>query len=62
MIYTLLTQKMFQTSPVYAKKSEISAACLREKLKELKETDILVNIPSYSNARTIGHVVRETKK
>jgi hypothetical protein len=44
------------------KKSEISEADLREKLKELKETDILVGLPSYSNARTIGHVVREKKK
>ena len=27
-------------------------------LEEIKETDILVGIPSYNNARTIGHVVR----
>jgi glycosyltransferase involved in cell wall biosynthesis len=40
------------------KKSEILTADLQKKLKELKETDILVGIPSYNNARTIGHVVR----
>jgi len=28
------------------------------KLEEMKETDILIGIPSYNNARTIGHVVR----
>jgi glycosyltransferase involved in cell wall biosynthesis len=38
--------------------SEILTADLREKLKELKDADILVGIPSYNNARTIGHVVR----
>ena len=27
-------------------------------LEEIKEADILVGIPSYNNARTIGHVVR----
>jgi glycosyltransferase involved in cell wall biosynthesis len=27
-------------------------------LKEIKEADILVGIPSYNNSRTIGHVVR----
>jgi len=31
---------------------------IREKLEEIKEADILVGIPSYNNARTIGHVVR----
>lgn len=35
---------------------------LREEIKEyinrIKETDILVGIPSYNNARTIGHVVK----
>jgi glycosyltransferase involved in cell wall biosynthesis len=40
------------------KNSEILTADLREKLKELKDADILVGIPSYNNARTIGHVVR----
>ncbi|MFB3886714.1 MAG: glycosyltransferase [Thermodesulfobacteriota bacterium] len=30
----------------------------QEKLDEIKETDILIGIPSYNNARTIGHVVR----
>jgi glycosyltransferase involved in cell wall biosynthesis len=40
------------------KNSELLRADLRKKLKELKEIDILVGIPSYNNARTIGHVVR----
>lgn len=40
------------------KNSEILTADLREKLKELKDADILLGIPSYNNARTIGHVVR----
>jgi glycosyltransferase involved in cell wall biosynthesis len=40
------------------KKSEILTADLQKKLKEFKETDILIGIPSYNNARTIGHVVR----
>jgi glycosyltransferase involved in cell wall biosynthesis len=40
------------------KKSEILTADPQKKLKELKETDILVGIPSFNNARTIGHVVR----
>jgi glycosyltransferase involved in cell wall biosynthesis len=31
---------------------------LPNQLKEIKETDILVGIPSYNNVRTIGHVVR----
>lgn len=31
---------------------------ITEKLEDLKEADILVGIPSYNNARTIGHVVR----
>ncbi len=31
---------------------------VREKLKDIKEADILVGIPSYNNARTIGHVVK----
>jgi glycosyltransferase involved in cell wall biosynthesis len=30
----------------------------QNQLEEIKETDILVGIPSYNNARTIGHVVR----
>jgi glycosyltransferase involved in cell wall biosynthesis len=29
-----------------------------QKINEIKEADILVGIPSYNNARTIGHVVR----
>lgn len=29
-----------------------------EKVSEIKNADILVGIPSYNNARTIGHVVR----
>ena len=40
------------------KKSEILAKDTQKKLEELKEVDILVGIPSYNNARTIGHVVR----
>ncbi len=31
---------------------------VQEKIEELKKADILVGIPSYNNARTIGHVVR----
>jgi len=31
---------------------------IREKIEEIKEADILIGIPSYNNARTIGHVVR----
>lgn len=31
---------------------------VREKLEDIKEADILVGIPSYNNALTIGHVVR----
>ena len=31
---------------------------LEIQLKEIKEADILIGIPSYNNARTIGHVVR----
>jgi glycosyltransferase involved in cell wall biosynthesis len=31
---------------------------VREKLEDIKKADILVGIPSYNNARTIGHVVR----
>ena len=38
--------------------SKIVTPHLRKKLKDIKETDILVGIPSYNNARTIGHVVR----
>jgi len=34
---------------------------IREKLEDIKEADILVGIPSYNNARTIGHVVRAVK-
>lgn len=30
----------------------------RAKIDGLKDVDILVGIPSYNNARTIGHVVR----
>ncbi len=30
---------------------------VRDKLEEIKEADILVGIPSYNNAGTIGHVV-----
>ncbi len=31
---------------------------LRESLSEIKKAEILVGIPSYNNAKTIGHVVR----
>jgi glycosyltransferase involved in cell wall biosynthesis len=31
---------------------------LQARLKEIAEVDLLVGIPSYNNARTIGHVVR----
>ncbi|MDH4231127.1 MAG: glycosyltransferase [Nitrospirota bacterium] len=31
---------------------------IQEKINEIKEADILVGIPSYNNARTIGHVVK----
>ncbi len=31
---------------------------VQEKMSEIKEADIIVGIPSYNNARTIGHVVR----
>lgn len=31
---------------------------IKEKIDEIKKADILVGIPSYNNANTIGHVVR----
>jgi glycosyltransferase involved in cell wall biosynthesis len=31
---------------------------IQDKINEIKEADILVGIPSYNNASTIGHVVR----
>jgi glycosyltransferase involved in cell wall biosynthesis len=31
---------------------------IQNQLEEVKEVDILIGIPSYNNARTIGHVVR----
>jgi glycosyltransferase involved in cell wall biosynthesis len=31
---------------------------IKEKLAEIKEADIIIGIPSYNNAKTIGHVVR----
>ncbi len=31
---------------------------VQQKIEELKEADILVGIPSFNNAKTIGHVVR----
>ena len=31
---------------------------IQDKIDEIKESDILVGIPSYNNSRTIGHVVR----
>jgi DNA-binding Lrp family transcriptional regulator len=41
---------------------EILTTDLLRKLKKLEESDILVGIPCYNSARTIGHVVREAKK
>ena len=29
-----------------------------QKLEKIKEADIVIGIPSYNNARTIGHVIR----
>ena len=40
------------------KKSEILTEKIQKKIAGHKEVDILVGIPSYNNARTIGHVVR----
>jgi glucosylglycerate synthase len=37
---------------------EILSPEIREKIAELGSTDIVIGIPSYNNARTIGHVVR----
>jgi len=31
---------------------------IQDKINEIKESDILIGIPSYNNSRTIGHVVR----
>src|SRR3972149_10565684 len=31
---------------------------VQEQLERIKTADILIGIPSYNNARTIGHVVR----
>ena len=36
----------------------IQKESVRERIVEIGETDILVGIPSYNNARSIGHVVR----
>ena len=38
--------------------SEILTEKIQKKIEGHKEVDILVGIPSYNNARTIGHVVR----
>ena len=35
----------------------ISREDIRDKIGEIKEADILIGIPSFNNARTIGHVV-----
>ena len=40
------------------KKSKILTEKIQKKIAGHKEVDILVGIPSYNNARTIGHVVR----
>ena len=37
------------------------AAETEERIQQIGETDILVGIPSYNNAETIGHVVRAVK-
>ncbi len=39
-------------------KSVILKKEIQETLEKIKEADLLVGIPSYNNARTIGHVVR----
>jgi glycosyltransferase involved in cell wall biosynthesis len=39
-------------------KSMILKKEIHETLEKIKEADLLVGIPSYNNARTIGHVVR----
>jgi glycosyltransferase involved in cell wall biosynthesis len=31
---------------------------LKDRLEQIRDADIVVGIPSYNNARTIGHVVR----
>jgi glucosylglycerate synthase len=38
--------------------SILSRKAVREQFKHVEAADILVGIPSYNNARTIGHVVR----
>jgi len=38
--------------------SAIQREEIQKKLNEIKKADILVGIPSYNNARTIGHVVK----
>ena len=38
--------------------SILSRKEIQEKINEIQEADILVGIPSYNNAPTIGHVVR----
>ena len=37
---------------------ELFPAELKSRLDQIGEADIIVGIPSYNNARTIGHVVR----
>lgn len=39
-------------------KSVVLRKEVQERIDEIKEADILIGIPSYNNARTIGHVVR----
>jgi glycosyltransferase involved in cell wall biosynthesis len=39
-------------------KSVILRKEVQERINEINEADILIGIPSYNNARTIGHVVR----
>src|SRR5215472_11724824 len=37
---------------------ELFPSELKARLEQIREADIVVGIPSYNNARTIGHVVR----
>jgi glycosyltransferase involved in cell wall biosynthesis len=39
-------------------KSILLRSEVQERINEIKEADILIGIPSYNNARTIGHVVK----
>ena len=43
---------------IMAENSPLLAKDVQEKIEEIKETDILVGIPSYNSARTVVHVVK----